>query len=262
MSDDILVEENDGIATVTFNRPEKRNAISYEMWLELGRIASHLADSPTTRVVVLRGAGGEAFSAGADIADFEEHRSDSVKARRYASVIDATMDAVESLPKPTISLIEGYCVGGGFELAHACDLRLAADNARMGVTAARLGIAVGYWELRRLVRLAGRGGALYVLLTAGIMDAQEALHLGLVQRVVPTGEIERYTYDLAQQMARLAPLSHKVHKEMVRTVLEKPDLGDLSPEEEALPFYHFDTEDFREGRRAFLEKRPPEFVGR
>ena len=262
MADDILVEEEDGIATVTFNRPDQRNAISYDMWLEIRRISAGLEESPTVRVVVFRGAGDEAFSAGADIKDFDLHRSDSAKARVYSSAVEGAMEAVEVSSKPTICLIRGYCVGGGFELTHACDLRVATDDARMGITAARLGIAIGHREMRRLVHLAGRGGALSILLTGRLMGADEALRLGLVHQVVPGADIEETTYSLARSVSRLAPLSHSAHKEVLRTVLEEPDLRGVPSEAEASSFYHFDTEDFHEGRRAFLEKRRPEFKGR
>ena len=261
MDQDILVEERDGIATVTINRPEQRNAISYPMWMEFQRIAGELEASRSVRVVVFRGAGDKAFSTGADIKGFGEHRRDSAKAREYAAAVEGAMDAVEGISKPTICLIKGYCVGGGFELTHACDLRIAADDARMGITAARLGICIGYREMRRVAQLAGRGGALYILLTAGLIDAQEALRLGLVHQVVPVAELEEHTYTLARQVASLAPLSHKAHKEVLKTVLESPSLRDLSPEQEALPFLHFDSEDYHEGRRAFEEKRRPEFRG-
>ena len=262
MGDDILLEQRDGIATVTINRPEQRNAISYDMWLELKRIATELDASPEVRVVVLRGSGDEAFSAGADIKDFELHRSDATKARVYNSAVDAAIDAFEAISKPTICLIKGYCIGGGFELTHACDLRIAADNARMGITAARLGITIGYREMRRLAQLAGRAGALYILITGRLLDAKETLRMGLVHQVVALDELEEYTYDLAEQVARLAPLSHKSHKEVLQTVLEDPDLQSLSPEKKALPLSHFDTHDFHEGRQAFQEKRRPEFQGR
>ena len=262
MSDDILVNQQDGIATVTINRPGQRNAISYDMWLLIGEVATRLEGSSDARVVVFRGAGDEAFSAGADIKDFEQHRSDSARARGYAAAVEGAMDAVEALSKPTVSLIRGFCVGGGFELTHACDLRVASEDARMGITAARLGISIGHREMRRLVHLAGRAGALYVLLTAKLFDAPEALRMGLVHRVVPASEVEEVTYSLARTLADLAPLSHKSHKEVIRTVLEDPGLERLSPEDESAGLYHFDTEDFREGRKAFLERRRPRFVGR
>ena len=262
MGSDILLEERDGIATVTLNRPEQRNAISYDMWLELERIAADLEASSQARVVVFRGSGEEAFSAGADIKEFESHRNDSTKARGYASAVEGALDAVEGLSKPTICVIKGYCVGGGFELSNACDLRIAAENARMGITAARLGITIGYREMRRLVQLAGRGAALYILLTGRLLDAHEALSMGLVHQVAPMDKLQEQTHGLVEQVSQLAPLSHKGHKEILRTVLEQPDLTGLTAEEEALPLLHFDSQDYQEGQRAFLEKRRPEFVGR
>lgn len=262
MGDDLLLERKNGIATVTLNRPERRNAISYDGWQELSRVAEELGKDAGVRAVVLTGAGGAAFSAGADIKDFEEHRSDSKKGKVYAEAYDGAFDAFEALPQPTISLIRGFCIGGGCELALATDIRIAADNSRFGIPAARLGLLVGYQEMRRLVDLVGPGNASYLLLSAHIVDAQEALRIGLATRVVPLGEIEEYTYGLAGEMASLAPLSHKRHKRILRTVLANLSLAGLTPEEEALPFANFDSEDFRTGRMAFQERRTPEFKGR
>ncbi len=261
MGDEILVEERDGVATVTLNRPGQRNAINYEMWVGLERIARDLDASSKIRVVVFRGSGDEAFSAGADIKEFESHRSDSVKARVYASAVEGALDTIEGLSKPTVCVIKGYCVGGGFELTNACDLRIAAEDARMGITAARLGIAIGYGEMRRLSQLAGPAGALYILLTGRLLEAQEALRMGLVHQVVPVAELEEQASRLIDQVSRLAPLSHKAHKEVLHRVLLDPALTGLSAEEEAIPLLHFDSQDFREGQRAFLEKRRPEFKG-
>ena len=262
ISDDILLEERDGVATVVLNRPHQRNALSYHMWLDLQRIAVDLEASSTVRAVVFRGAGQDAFSAGADIKDFDLYRDTSAKAHLYAAAVDGAMDAVEAISKPTIALILGYCVGGGLELTHACDLRVAADNSRLGITAAKLGIAIGYREMRRLAQLVGRGGALYILLTGRLVDSQEALRMGLVHQVVPLEGAEECAYALAQEVAQLAPLSHAAHKAILEKVLEGPGLEGQTPEEEALPFLHFDTEDYRQARRAFIEKRPPQFLGR
>ena len=261
MFEDILVEQRDGTATVIFNRPEQRNDINYFMWLDLQRIAADLETSPDVQVVVFKGAGGEAFSAGADIKDFDLYRNNSAKARVYASAVDGALDALERLSKPTLCLMKGYCVGGGFELTNACNLRIASETAKVGITAARLGIAIGYREMRRLVQLAGHSVALDLLLTGRLVDAREALHLGLVSQVIEATQVEEHTYDLAARIAGLAPLSHKAHKEIVRKVMERPDLTDLTAEEEALPFRHFDSQDFIEGRQAFLEKRRAEFRG-
>ncbi len=261
MSQDILVDQRDGIATVTFNRPGQRNAINYGMWLDLHRISVDLETSSDVRVVVFRGAGDDAFSAGADIKDFDLYRNSSAKAHVYASAVDGAMDALESLSKPTVCLIKGYCVGGGFELTLACDVRIASDTAKVGITAARLGICIGYREMRRLVHAAGRSVAMDILLTGRLVDAAEALQLGLVSQVVDDAQVDEHTYDTAARIARLAPLSHKAHKEVVRTVMENPALTGLTTADEALPFTHFDSADFHEGRTAFLEKRSAEFTG-
>ncbi|MCH7801304.1 MAG: enoyl-CoA hydratase/isomerase family protein, partial [Chloroflexi bacterium] len=162
MSDDILLDIQGGIATVTFNRPGQRNAIDYHGWLELRRIAIDLDDDDQVKVVVFTGAGDQAFSAGADIKDFERYRNNSTKAKMYSEAFDGAMDAIESTSKPTISLIKGFCVGGGCEMSTATDIRIASDTSRFGIPVARLGILVGYREMRRLVRLVGPGNASYI----------------------------------------------------------------------------------------------------
>lgn len=262
MGDDITSDiDGDGVATVTFNRPEQRNAIDYDGWVELGRIATELSASDGVRAVVLTGAGDGAFSAGADIKDFEEHRSDSETATRYAEAFDGALDLVEAIPKPTLSLIKGFCVGGGCELSMATDIRIAAAGSRFGIPVARLGILVGYREMRRLVALVGPGDASYLLLSGRLIDAEEAARIGLVSRVVPLDEIDGQAFELAREMASLAPLSHRRHKLILGTVQRNPSLEGLTPEEEGLPFTNFDSQDFAEGRRAFVERRRPKFTG-
>ncbi|MCS7207534.1 MAG: enoyl-CoA hydratase-related protein [Dehalococcoidia bacterium] len=261
MSQDILLTVSDGIATITFNRPTQRNAMNYQMWLDLQRLMVDLEHDPQVRVVVFTGAGDEAFSAGADIKDFDLYRNNADKARLYAHASEGAMDMIEALPKPTISLIKGYCIGGGCELATATDIRIGADNARLGITAARLGITIGFKEMRRLVDCVGPAGAKYILLTARLLDAQEALRLGLLHQVVPLAEVEAYTYRLAQEIANLGPLSHRYNKRILHKVITDPALR-LTPEEEAMPFRVFDSQDYHEGRRAFLEKRKPQFQGK
>ncbi len=261
MSDLIELKQHDQVATVILNRPQQRNAINLEMWQQLRRLAPALDADPEVRVVVFRGAGETAFSAGADIAEFESVRSDSLRAREYADAMDGANDAIAAIGKPTISLIRGFCVGGGLELATATDLRLAADDARFGVPIAQLGILVGYREMRRLVVLVGPGPTMDLLLTARLIGSADALRIGLVSEVVPAAEVEQHTYKLAQRLRGLAPLSARWHKQILQTVLANPGLSNLSPQEEALPFACFDTADFQEGRRAFLEKRKPQFKG-
>lgn len=261
MNDHILLTVQDGIATVTFNRPDQRNAVDYQGWLRLVQITDELKRDASVRVVVFTGAGDAAFSAGADIKDFERYRNNSDDAKIYAEAFDGALDAVEALPTPTISMIRGFCVGGGCEFSMATDLRITDETGRFGIPVARLGILVGYREMRRLVQLVGPGNASDILMTARLLDAQEAFRTGLVNRVVGRHEIEEVTYGLASDIVPLAPLTQSRHKRILRTVLRNPSLVGLTPEEEHLPFANFDSDDFQEGRRAFLERRKARFKG-
>ena len=261
MPDHILLQRQPPVATVTINRPEQRNAISFAMWGELCELLGSLDADSDIRAVVITGAGAEAFSAGADIADFEEHRSDSATGRGYNDAVNGVLATLAEMATPTISMIRGYAVGGGCELAVATDLRVAAEGSRFGIPVARLGITIGHREMQGLVNLVGKGNALYILLSGRLLDAHEALRIGLVNQVVGEEELEPYTYRLAEEIAALAPLSHAVNKLTLRQVLDKPSLADLTPEEARLPLGQFDTRDYQEGYRAFLEKRPPQFTG-
>lgn len=262
MDDEIIVERRNTIATVTLNRPTQRNAISYHAWLELQRITQKLDTDTEIRVVVFTGSGDDAFSAGADIKDFDRNRADSAKAKVYAEAFDGALEAIDHLSKPTISLIKGFCVGGGCELALATDIRIAADNSQFGIPIARLGILLGYREMQRLANLVGSGNATYLLLSGRLIDAQSALRIGLIHNVVILDDIRDVTYDLASEMAALAPLSHKHNKQILRTILSNPSLAGLTPTEKDLPFTNFDSEDFQEGYAAFLEHRTPVFRGK
>ena len=258
----VVAVVEDGIATITLNRPERRNAVDYEGWKLLRGVAEALGERRDVRVVVVTGAGDEAFSAGADISDFARHRNDSEQGAVYAEAFDGAIDAVEDIPQPTLCLIKGACVGGGCELSLAADMRVAAADGRFGIPAAKLGILIGYGEMRRLLDLVGRGNASDLLLTGRLVDAEEALRMGLVNEVVPPAEVDERVYALAAEIAALAPLSHRRHKRIMRTALRNPGLEGLSTEEARLPYANFDSDDFHEGRRAFLERRPPRFEGR
>ena len=262
MSTAILCETSGAIATITLNRPERRNAVTFEMWHHMQRLLVDLKAAPQVRVIVFRGAGDEAFSAGADINEFATHRNNAAKATLYNAAFDAAMDAAESVGKPTLCLIKGACVGGGCEFTTACDIRIAAENARLGVPIARLGLPVGFREMRRLVRLIGPAKTMELLLTADLLSASEAHRLGLVNHVVPLADVETFTHAMASKIAALAPVVHEVHKELLHIVLDNPSLSGLTPAQRALAVRPYDTEDFQEGWRAFLEKRPPQFHGR
>jgi enoyl-CoA hydratase/carnithine racemase len=258
----ILVRREPPVATVTINRPAQRNAISLDMWVELTSLLRDLDGDRDVRCVVITGAGDEAFSAGADISDFEQHRSDSTKGRVYNAAVDGLLESVAEIGTPVISMIRGFAAGGGCELAVATDLRIAAVGSRLGIPVARLGITIGHREMYGLVNLVGKGNALYILLSGRLLDADEALRIGLVNQVVPPEDLHDATYKLAHEIAALAPLSHAVNKLTLRQVQAKPSLKDLTGEENALPLTQFDTEDYQEGYRSFLEKRRPNFVGR
>jgi enoyl-CoA hydratase len=262
MNDFILLERDGPLARVILNRPERRNAINMAMWTQLSGLARELDADPQVRAVIFRGAGQAAFSAGADIAEFETQRSNPAQARAYAEAFDGALDAIAAIGKPTLSVIRGFCVGGGLELATATDLRVAADDARFGVPIAQLGLLVGYKEMRRLVGLVGPGVAMNLLLTARLIDSTEALRAGLVTEVVAPQDLERVVNELAARLCELAPLAARWHKQILQTVLTNPSLAGLTPEDEALPFVCFGTRDYAEGRRAFLEKRAPRFEGR
>lgn len=261
MNDHILVDSKTPIATVTFNRPSQRNAISFAMWRQFADIMQELDAARDVRTVVITGAGDEAFSAGADIQDFDEHRSDSARGRGYNDAVNRALKILSDMGTPTISMIRGFAVGGGCELAVATDLRIASDDSRLGIPVGRLGISIGHREMRGLVNLVGKGNALYILLSARLLDAQESLRIGLVNQVVKPEDLHDCTHKLADEIASLAPLSHAVNKLTMQQVQNKPSLKDLTQEEADLPLTQFDTKDYLEGYKAFLEKRRPNFTG-
>ena len=194
LNDHIIVDSEPPVATVTFNRPGQRNAISFDMWHDFANIMQALDEDRDIRAIVIAGAGGEAFSAGADIQDFEEHRSNSNKGRAYNDPVNGALKALSEMATPTISMIQGFAVGGGCELAVATDLRIASEDSRMGIPVGRLGISIGHREMRGLVNLVGKGNALYILLSARLLDATESLRIGLVNQVVAQDELSDYTY--------------------------------------------------------------------
>jgi enoyl-CoA hydratase/carnithine racemase len=260
--DILLLTIVDHIATITINRPEQRNAVNYEMWTRFAELFSKLDEDGEVRLVLIRGAGDEAFSAGGDITEFEERRSDPWQAKIYNGKVELALQNLSRLRKPTIALIKGYCVGAGFMLAAYCDLRLAADNAMFGVPVAKLGALVNYYELERMIQIIGVGPTLDLLLTARLMNAGEAKSIGFCNQVLPLDELDRRADELTQQMSEVAPLTQQWHKQMVKTVLYKTDFIDLEPEAAALPDACFDTEDYAEGVLAFIQKRKPVFHGR
>jgi enoyl-CoA hydratase len=250
----------DGVGWMVFNNPERRNAVSLEMWAAMPRILARFEADPAVRVIALTGAGDRAFVAGADISEFEGQRSSPETTAAYDRVAEAAGLALKQAGKPTVAVIRGYCIGGGVGVAVNCDLRFAAEGARFGVPAARLGLGYGMTGVKTLMDLVGPAYTKEIFFTARHFTAAEAMGMGLVNRVVPDAELDAFAAGQFATIAANAPLT--IHA-LKRTVAElaRGHLADRAAAE-ALVRGCFASEDFKEGRRAFMEKRKPAFQGR
>ncbi|HEV2358463.1 MAG TPA: enoyl-CoA hydratase [bacterium] len=258
--DELLVRRDGPVATVTLNRPEKHNAVTVAMWEALPGVLAPLAADPGVRAVVVRGAGDEAFASGADISEFEHVRSGAASARAYSALVATAERALADLPKPTIAMIHGFCVGGGLEIALACDLRWAGQTGRFGITAARLGIVYGLGATRRLAAAVGPSRARDLLFSGRLLEADEALAMGLVNRVYAPEELDRETYAYARGLAQQAPLSQQGAKAMLQHLAGEGTMTDRDIA--AFVEAAYESIDYREGVRAFLARRPARFEGR
>jgi enoyl-CoA hydratase len=259
MDDPIYLTRDGAVATVVLNRPGKLNAMSVAMARRLQELMADCDGDGDLRCVVLRGAGGRAFSVGADVAEFEATRSSAAKARDYARVTNPAFQSVRACRHPVVALIEGLCVGGGFGLAALCDIKVCGASSRFGVPIKRLGLVESHDEMEAIVRAIGAGPTLEILLTGDLLDAETALRIGFVNRVVPDDRVEEETYALAQRIADGAPLAARWHKRFVYDLVARRPLTDT---EKDVAYHCFDTEDFQIGYRAFLAKTAPRFVGR
>jgi enoyl-CoA hydratase/carnithine racemase len=260
-SADILVQHDGSIATVVFNRPKVRNAISLAMWSDIPRLLDELSRADSVRAVVLRGAGTEAFASGADISEFQEQRKDVASALRYTEQTSAAYQAIRRCPKPTVAMIYGFCMGGAMAVAMACDLRFAAEGAKFGIPAARLGIIYGADAVAQLVELVGSAYAKDILYSGRTMSGREAWAMGFLQRLLPAAELERHTYDYLKSVADNAPLSVRGAKLTVDASVSGVTEEHRKRLRE-MQLMTFESEDYKEGTRAFLEKRRPRFQGR
>ncbi len=259
MSQSVLVERAGDIATVILNAPEKLNALSRGTWERLADVMAGLSAEDDLRCIVVRGAGDKAFAAGADISEFETERSDPESCKAYSRMVAKTMNTVAECRHPTIALIKGACVGGGLEIASCCDLRICGESSRFGVPVNRLGLVMPHAELKMLLVLVGRAQALEILLEGRVFGAAEAREKGLVNRVVPDADVEDEVYATAERIAAGAPLVARWHKRFARRFLDPRPLTEKEVDE---GIACFETEDYRIGTRAFLEKKTPVFKGR
>jgi len=254
----ILVEKRESVAVLTINRPDKLNALSSEVHREGVEILDELKNDSEVRVVVIKGAGEKAFVAGADISEFADvspvEQRDVMNSRSLFTVLDA-------FPKPIIAMINGFCLGGGNELAMACDIRIASDKSRFGQPEINLGIIPGGGGTQRLTKLIGESKAMELILTGDMINAQTAFDYGLVNYIYPAEELEAKTMELANKIAEKSPIALQMSKEAVKFA-SRSNMDEGLRREIDLFAICFSTEDKREGVAAFLEKRKPVFKGR
>ncbi|NJO36263.1 MAG: enoyl-CoA hydratase [Rhizobiales bacterium] len=246
------------IVTMTLNRPQKRNAITEAMWREIADRAHDLANDPTVRVLIMRGVDATAFSAGADIAEFGRVHRSYQTADGYRQAVDAAYEAVASLEKPTIAMIQGICFGGGCALSLCCDLRYADATASFCIPPAKLGLVYSFKETKRLADLVGPAMAKEMLMGARVVAAEESLRIGLATRLFDPPDLERETYAFARNLAELSQATITAVKAMMGEISK----GATSDTEisRRLVEAQFDSTDYKEGREAFLEKRKPRFA--
>jgi enoyl-CoA hydratase len=255
-----MVAEIDGpIGWMTFNKPARRNAVSLDMWEAIPSILDRFEADPAVRVIVLKGAGDQAFVSGADITQFEQARSSRQGNAHYEQVLGEASERLIACGKPTIAMIRGWCIGGGVAIAICCDLRIAAEDARFGIPAARLGIGYGVAGVKKLVDLVGPSFTKEIFFTARHFSATEAREMGLVNRVVGTEMVEDYTRQYCATIGANAPMTMHALKRTVGE-LSRGDKADLAATERLVNAC-LESQDFIEGRTAFMEKRQPVFRG-
>lgn len=254
----IAMGREGAVVTVTLDHPAKLNALDMAGWDALGALFEELARDDTVRCAVIRGAGGRAFSAGSDIGAFRAQRSTPEQVARYAAAVERGLRGVYDCPHPTVAVVEGLCVGGGMIITACCDIAVCGESSRFGAPINRLGLTMAYDEMAPLLAAVGAGAVLEILLSGELVEAGRAREIGLVNRVVPDGEVAGAGARIAGNIAAGAPLVNRWHKRFVRRMSNPRPLTD---KERAEAYEAFRTDDYREGTAAFLEKRKPHFSG-
>ena len=256
----MLSRIDNGVGYITFNNPEKHNAVSIEMWDALETMLDSFRSNDRVRVIVLNGAGGKSFVSGADISKFDKERSSKEAVLSYNKRTQKVYENLESFPKPTIAMINGYCIGGGLNLAVCCDIRICSEKSKFAMPAAKLSLGYPFSSIKRLFDVMGPGMAKHFMFTADKISAAEALSCGLVQKLISENDIETFVKDYALTISKNAPLTIKAMKQIGVEILKNPDERDLLICEQ-LASACFDSEDYKEGRKAFMEKRQANFIG-
>lgn len=259
-TDKMLAHIDGAIGLLTFDNPARHNAMTLEMWEAIPRIINGFNADEQVRVIVLRGAGNRAFVSGADISEFETVRSSVEETLRYDQIGDVATDSIYYSTKPTLAMIDGYCMGGGVAIAISCDIRIASEKSRFGIPAAKLGVGYQHPGLRKLMDLIGPSFTKEIFFTGRQFSAGEALAMGLINRVLPGHELEAVVQESADTIAGNAPLTLGAVKATLGELVKDPALRDLAHAEKLVRAC-FSSEDYVEGRRAFMEKRKPEFQG-
>ena len=261
LTERIIAEKQGSIGWLTFNNPARRNAISIDMWEAIPKVLDRFEQDPQIRVIVLKGEGDKAFVSGADVSQYEKQRSNAEGIQYYEEIAGRVAERLQSCDKVIIAMIRGYCLGAGVNIALCCDLRLAAEDARLGIPAAKLGLGYRALALKNLVDTVGPAYAREVLITGRHFSAGEAKTMGLVHRVAPVAELEPLVLEYCAMISENAPLTIRASKRTVRELLKSSATFDAQACA-ALVKQCFESQDYIEGRRAFMEKRKPVFQGK
>ena len=260
MADKMLSRKEGRVGILTFNNPEKHNAVSFEMWEAAEKMLDAFLADPEVRVIVLTGAGGKAFVSGADISKFESERASEEAAQKYNALVEKVYMRIYQMPKPTIAMIRGYCIGGGLNLAICCDMRFSTEGSKFALPAAKLGLGYGYKGLRRYIETIGPVATKEIFYTARQLTSAEALRWNIVNRVVADDALETTVMEIANTIADNAPMTIATIKQSTIEVLKDADKQDIA-KCDAMVAACFASNDYKEGRKAFMEKRKPQFTG-